>query len=370
LGLTVDATTSGPGALRTYLGTAPGVGKTYAMLDEAHRRAEGGERVVVGWLERHGRTGTRARLGDLEMIAPRAVVYRGTTFPDLDVDAVVESGADVVLVDELAHTVVNGSRQRWEDVADIVLTGMDVMTTVNVANLQSVRDYAARITGAGTVESVPDEFVRSGDVVLVDLPADLLRQRIASGKVYSAEAMGGALAEYFRPANLEALRVLGQAWLADTVATAGEELLVARGLSEGSARPVVVAGVSDSAWGESVIRQAVQLAAEDDADLVVVHVDVRDGFVHTGSGMLDHYRDETRAAGGTFTVVQGPRPADGIADLARGLGATKVVVARHRSRLGELARGSVPSRLRRLLPGTTVVDVRVELSGREETQPS
>jgi two-component system sensor histidine kinase KdpD len=368
----MDAATGGRGALRTYLGTAPGVGKTYAMLAEGHRRAEGGERVVVGWIERHARLETRARLGDLEVVPPRAVEYGGTTFLDLDVGAVVESGADVALVDELAHTVVNGSRRRWEDVDDIVVTGIDVMTTVNVANLRSVRDYAARVTGVGTVESVPDEFVRSGDVVLVDLPADLLRQRIASGKVYSAEAMGGALAEYFRPANLDALSLLSQAWLADTVATAGEELLVARGLIEQSARPVVLAGVSDSAWGESVIRQAVKVAALDDADLVVVHVAVVDGFVHAGSGLLDRYRDETRASGGTFIEVQGPRAADGIAELARVLHASKVVVARHRSRLGELARGSVASRLRRLLPETAVIDVRAELaaSGGEGTQPS
>ena len=135
--------------LRTYLGTAPGVGKTYAMLKEGRRRAQKGEHVVVGWLERHGRAETRAQLGDLEVVPPAAVDYRGHTFPDLDVAAVLATGAGVVLVDELAHTTADGSRQRWQDVADLLAAGRDVLTTANVANLRSLRDVAAQLTGSG-----------------------------------------------------------------------------------------------------------------------------------------------------------------------------------------------------------------------------
>ena len=135
------------GALVTYLGTAPGVGKTYAMLGAGRRRAESGELLVVGWIERHGRAETRAQLGDLAIVTPLEVSYRGSTFLELDVNAVIVSGADVVLVDELAHTRPDGSRKRWEDVADIRAAGIDVLTTTNVANLRSVRDYAARVTG-------------------------------------------------------------------------------------------------------------------------------------------------------------------------------------------------------------------------------
>jgi K+-sensing histidine kinase KdpD len=135
------------------------VGKTYAMLDEGNRRADNGEHVVVGWVERHGRGETRARLGDLPIVPPRQVMYRGTTFPDLDVEAVISTGADVVLVDEMAHTSADG-RRRWEDIEAILGAGMDVMTTINVANLSSVRDYAAQVTGAGTVETVGDELLR------------------------------------------------------------------------------------------------------------------------------------------------------------------------------------------------------------------
>ena len=147
--------------LRTYLGIAPGVGKTYAMLNEGRQAAREGRDVVAGWLERHGRTETRAQVGDLEIIPPRTVDRRGHTFEELDVDAIIARAPDVVLVDELAHTNADGIRRRWEDVDELLQSGLAVMTTLNVANLLSVRDYAARITGAGTVEYVRDEFVRS-----------------------------------------------------------------------------------------------------------------------------------------------------------------------------------------------------------------
>ena len=288
-----------PGSLRTYLGTAPGVGKTYAMLVEGRRRARAGQRVVVGWIERHGREETQAQLGALEMIPPRSVEYRGRTFTDLDVAAVIDSGANLVLVDELAHTAADGSRRRWEDVTELVDAGLDVFTTANVANLESIRDYAAQLTGAGTVESVPDDVIREGEVILVDLPADVLRRRIASGKVYSADGVGGALAEYFRFSNLEALSALGTAWIEGTAEAVATDLLAARGLLDPASRPLVVAGVSESVWGERVIRRARKVAMADDADLLAVHVNVADGFVHRGRDALENYRDLTFELGGT-----------------------------------------------------------------------
>ena len=150
-----------PGRLRTYLGSAPGVGKTYSMLAEGRRRAEAGERVVVGWIERHGRSETRAQLGELDVIPPRQATYRGSVFPELDVDGVLVAQPDLVLVDELAHSVPDTGRRRWEDVAELLAAGLDVATTANVANLESVRDYAARLTGVGVVESIPDQ-IRAG----------------------------------------------------------------------------------------------------------------------------------------------------------------------------------------------------------------
>ena len=353
-----DDQAKGEGSLRTFLGTAPGVGKTFAMLAEGRRRAGHGERVVAGWIEWHGRPETRSQLGGLEVIAPRRVDYRGTVFTDFDAGAATASGADVVLVDELAHATADRTRQRWQDVAEVLRAGVDVVTTVNVAHLRSVRDYAARITGAGTVAWVPDEFVRSGEVVLVDLPAEALRARIASGMVYSAGQVGGALADYFRAANLQALSELARAWMAGTVETVGEELLARRGLAEPAVPPVVVAGDSGSMWGELVIRRAAELARAADAPLLVVHVQIADGLAHPAAGDLDRHRELTAELGGTYTEVTGATPAQALADTARAEGAATVVVGHHRSRLGEFAHGSVSSRLRRQLPETAIEEVR------------
>jgi two-component system sensor histidine kinase KdpD len=344
------------GRLRTYIGTAPGVGKTYAMLAEGRRREEAGEQVLVAWIERHDRPETRAQVGDLELAPMRTVVYRGVEFSDLDVDAVIGRSPDVALVDELAHTVPDGSRQRWEDVADMLAAGIDVLTTVNVANLISTRDYAARIAGSGTVESVPDEFVRSGEVVLVDVPPPILRQRIASGRIYSTEGVGGALAGYFRVCNLEALGELARAWMDGTLEEVAADLLVRHGLDTATPRPLVVAGVSDSEWGQRVIAHAAELAIADDADLLVVHVNPVEGL-RQRDAVLERDRALTAELGGSYIEVAGRVPSDALAEVARTRQATRVVVAQHRSRLGELTHGSVSARLRRLLPDVAVEEV-------------
>jgi two-component system, OmpR family, sensor histidine kinase KdpD len=356
--LTSEITVTDPGRLTTYLGTAPGVGKTFAMLAEGQRRAQAGDNVVVGWLELHGRPDTEAQLGDLPMIAPDHLTYRGLDVLDIDVAGVLAAEPDVVIVDELAHSLPDGSWKRWMDVARILEAGEDVLTSVNVANLVSARDFAARLTGAGAVESVPDEFVRAGQVELIDLPADTLRRRIASGRVYSADQLGGALAEYFRVSNLEALSRLGQAWMAGTVEQTATALLEERGLAGEPARPVVVAGVSESAWGEAVIRRGVQLACDADADLLVVHANIADGTARTRRSPLGRYQDLTAKMGGTYTEVTGESVGHALAEVARSSGAASVVVANHRSRLGGLLRVSVAGQLRRLLPGVRVEEVR------------
>ena len=348
---------AGVGSLRTYLGTAPGVGKTFAMLAEGQRRAQAGEKVVIGWLQPQDRAGTRRQAGGLDMLPPRSISYRGAVFADFDAAAAIASGADVVLVDELAHATPDNSRQRWEEVADVLAAGLDVVTTANVAHLRSVRDYAARITGVGTVASVPDEFVRSGEVVLVDVTPEALRARIAAGAVYSAAQVGGALADYFRAANLQALSELARAWMAGTAEAAGEDLLARRGLASSPAPPVIIAGDSGSRFGETVIHRAAELARADDADLLVVHVQIADGLARRPAPDLTRHRALTAGFGGTYTKIQGHAVAQGLADAARAQSATTVVVGHHRSRLGELAHGSVSSRLRRLLPEVPIEEV-------------
>jgi two-component system sensor histidine kinase KdpD len=335
------------------------------MYMEGQRRARAGDRVVVGWRERHGREATRDAATGLELISAKLVEYRGRSFEEVDVDAIVLEKPDLVLVDELAHTYPDGSRKRCQDVAALLEAGLNVITNVNVANLVSVREYAAELTGAGTVEFVPDEFVRAGDVILVDLPPEVLRRRIAAGRVYSAEYVGGALANYFRTANLTALGELARAWMEGTVDEVGQALLASRGLLSEPQRPAVVAGVSGSEWSEKVIQEAIERAAEDDADLLVVHVSLTDGLRSAPADGLDRYREIAQQAGGSFVEVNGTNPADALAEAARTNSASRVVVSRHRSRIGELVRGSVASRLRRLLP-----DIEVTVVGRGGTSRS
>ncbi len=253
------------------------------MLSAARQRRAAGIRVVVGWVDAHGRSGTIAAMADMDIHPPRQVGYHGREYPEVDVEGLLASEPDLVVIDELAHSWPGVQRRRWEDVTDVLNQGIDVLTALNVANLDSTREYAARITGAGGVEAVPDDLVRSGEVILVDPAPDVLRRRLVSGAVFSAEQVGGALGQYFRFSNLEALSELAKGWVDGEVETVGEDLLARRGLAPLATRPVVLAGVSESAWGEAVILRGAQLACDEDSELVVVHANVSDGSARTTS---------------------------------------------------------------------------------------
>ncbi|HTL83925.1 MAG TPA: histidine kinase, partial [Acidimicrobiia bacterium] len=208
------------GKLRVYLGAAPGVGKTFAMLNEARRRSARGADVVVGFVETHGRPKTAAQIEGLEVMPRRRFEYRGSNFEEMDVDAILNRHPAQVLVDELAHTNVPGSQheKRWQDVEDLLDAGIDVISTVNVQHLESVNDVVERITGIQQRETLPDEVVRRADQVeLVDMSPEALRRRMAHGNIYPAEKVDAALANYFRPGNLAALRELALLWVADKV---------------------------------------------------------------------------------------------------------------------------------------------------------
>src|SRR2546423_7133966 len=189
------------GTLRIYLGAAPGVGKTFAMLNEGRRRAERGTDVVVGFVETHGRRRTAEQMEGLEVVPRRTLEYRGTTFEEMDTDAILARGPEVVLVDELAHTNVPGSRnsKRWQDVEELLEAGIHVVSTVNIQHLESLNDVVERITGITQRETVPDEVVRRADQIeLVDMTPEALRRRMAHGNIYAPEQVDAALANYLR----------------------------------------------------------------------------------------------------------------------------------------------------------------------------
>ena len=263
-----------PGKLRTYLGIAPGVGKTYTMLRDARARRRAGAETVVAQWERHGRPGTAAQLDDLEVLPARTVTYRDASFAELDVRAVLGRRPQLALVDELAHANLPGERhaQRWQDIDDLLASGIDVYTTLNVANIESLGQAVSRITGVRPAEPVPDAFVRSGEVKLVDLTPSALRHRLAQGLVVPGDQVDTALANYFRFANLAALRELAQLWLDESVPDPVMAYAAAHGIREQVQASVIMVGLEGSPADEWLIRYAARLAALSDARLQAVYV--------------------------------------------------------------------------------------------------
>ena len=271
---------AGRGKLRTYLGIAPGVGKTYAMLRDARARRRSGTNSVVAHLERHARPATAAQLADLEVLPARVVTYQGASFAELDVTAVLDRRPELAVVDELAHANLPGERhaRRWQDVSELLANGIDVYTTLNVANIESLGEVVSRITGVHRAEPVPDAFVRAGEITLVDLAPSALRQRLAQGLVVPAERVDAALSSYFRFANLAALRELAQLWLDDSVPDPVTTFLAARGISGPVNASVIVVGLEGSPADEWLIRYAAYLAGLSDARLQGVHVRALDNL--------------------------------------------------------------------------------------------
>src|SRR5580765_3673503 len=264
--------------LRIYLGEAPGVGKTYAMLSEGRRRAERGTRVVVACVETYGRPRTLEMLQGLETVAERQIEYRGTTFEEMDTDAVIQRAPEIALVDELAHTNVPGSRRgkRWEDVIDLLAGGIEVITTVNIQHLESLNDVVADVTGVRQRETVPDWVVELADQIeLVDMSPHALQRRMLHGNVYPDPAKAElALQRYFTTDNLTALRELALMRVANQV----DETLLSR-WSKGRAletRERVLVCVSDRATAQDLVRRGARIAQRARGELLVVHVRERD----------------------------------------------------------------------------------------------
>jgi len=349
------------GVLRIYLGAAPGVGKTFAMLNEGRRRHDRGTDVVAGFVETHGRPRTAEAMGDLEVVPRRMIEHRGAEFAEMDIDAVLARKPEVALVDELAHTNVPGSRneKRWQDVVELLDAGIDVISTVNIQHLESVNDVVERITGVKQRETVPDEVVRQADQVeLVDMTPEALRRRMAHGNIYPAERIDPALTNYFRPGNLAALRELALLWVADRVDEALEEYRERHGITEPwETRERVLVALTGAPGTDSLIRRAARMAQRSHGELLGVHVRGGEGLTGPSSTALDAQHRLLEDLGGEFHEVVGSDVAKALTDFARAENCTQLVLgASHRSRYQELVRGSVVNRIIRL-SGT--IDVHV-----------
>ncbi|GAB2912983.1 sensor histidine kinase KdpD [Rhodococcus aerolatus] len=322
------------GELRIHLGAAPGVGKTFAMLAEAHRRAGRGRDVVVGLVETHGREHTATLLEGLEVL-PRAVVHhRGTELAELDVDAVLARAPDVVLVDELAHTNAPGARheKRWQDVAEILAAGIDVISTVNVQHLESLNDVVTQITGVVQRETVPDAVVRRAEQVeLVDITPEALRRRLSHGNVYAPEKVDAALANYFRPGNLTALRELALLWVADQVDAALARYRADNAITATwEARERVVVSVTGGPESETLVRRAARIASRVGGELLVVHVVRGDGALGASPAGMGRVRRVADAVGAAVHSVVGDDVPTALLEFARGVNATQLVLGTSR----------------------------------------
>ncbi len=322
------------GQLRIYLGAAPGVGKTYSMLGEAHRRLERGRDVVAAVVETHGRSKTAELLAGIERIPPKMVEYRGATLPELDVEAVLRRAPAVVLVDELAHTNIPGGKheKRWQDVQELLDAGIDVVSTVNVQHLESLNDVVEQITGVVQRETVPDWVVRAADQVeLVDITPEALRRRMSHGNVYAAEKVDAALRNYFRPGNLTALRELALLWLADQVDAALAKYRADHQItSTWEARERVVVAVTGGPESETIVRRASRIAAKSSAELIVLHIVRGDGLAGVSTQRLHRLRDLATGLDAELHTVTGEDVPTALLDFARQVNATQLVLGTSR----------------------------------------
>ncbi|MFJ3636072.1 ATP-binding protein [Streptomyces sp. NPDC090112] len=347
-----------PGKLKVFLGAAPGVGKTYRMLDEAHRRVARGTDVVIGLVQCHQRRHTEAKLDGMEALPLAARAYRAARQGELDLQALLSRRPQVVLIDELAHTNVPGSGRhpkRWQDVEDILASGIDVFTTLNIQHLESLSDVVEKITGVPQHDTVPDEFVRRADEIeLVDLPPEGLRRRMAHGNIYPPERIDASMANYFRTGNLIALRELALLWLAGRVDEALHRYRTEHGIGEvWETRERVVVALTGGPEGETLIRRAGRIAGRSaGGDLLAVHVARSDGLAAgVSQAALAGQRVLVEQLGGSYHSVVGDEVPTALVDFALAANATQLVLGTSRRR-----------RLERFLTGRGIGETVVALS--------
>ncbi|MGN6503328.1 MAG: ATP-binding protein [Pseudolysinimonas sp.] len=334
------------GRLRVMLGAAPGVGKTYAMLEEGRRLADTGVDVVIAVVETHGRIATSALIEGLEVVPRRAVEHRGVTLDEMDLDAVLARHPALALVDELAHTNAPGSphEKRWQDVDALLDAGIDVISTVNIQHIESLNDVVRQITGIQQRETIPDAVLRSADrIELVDLSPQALRDRLGQGLVYPAARVDAALSNYFRLGNLTALRELALLWLADEVDSALKRYRAEKGISETwNARERVVVALTGGKEGETLLRRGARIASRSSGgELFAVHVTSSEGLLEGDPQILAVQKALAESLGGSYHQVVGDSIPRALVEFARSVDATQLVVGvSRRGRLQTLLTGA------------------------------
>ncbi len=358
------------GKLKVYIGSAAGTGKTFRMLQEAHDLRRRGIDVVVGFVETHGRAETNAQLGDLEVVPRRKIEYRGVTLEEMDVDAAIARRPQVAIVDELAHTNVPGARngKRWQDVMLLLDEGINVITAVNVQHLESLNDVLERELGVTIRETVPDWVLGQADqVVNLDISAEDLRQRLREGKIYHADKIATALANFFTDENLITLRELALREVANSVDRSREEIV--RRSESGGVMParrtvdrLMACLSSDPPLSRVLLRKASRIAGRLSSDWFCVYVQTADERPERIDSTLQrHLVDNIQLAqslGAEVVKLEGEDVAEALVRFAAARGVTLAIVGEtRRSRWYQLRRGSIVDRLMRARRGLDVLVV-------------
>jgi two-component system, OmpR family, sensor histidine kinase KdpD len=338
--------------LRIYIGAAPGVGKTYSMLQDAHAIRREGIDVAVGFIESYGRIDTEAQIGDLEVIPRRRIEYRSVVLEEMDLDAILRRRPQICVVDELAHTNVPGSRheKRYQDVLDLLDAGIGVLTAVNIQHLETLNDAVGRVTGVRVRETVPDTFLdRADEVVNVDVTVQELRSRLRQGKVYKPEKVEQALSHFFKEANLSTLRELALRAVADEVGEKAASHRQREGLEPALIPERVMVCMSSSTEAPRVIRIGARIAGRLGARWYAVYVETpreTPGRIPPGDrDALQRNIALAESLGATVVRVKADRPADGLIEFAKREGITHVIFGQTaRTRWEILLKGSTLNR--------------------------
>jgi len=354
--------------LRIYIGAAAGVGKTYQMLEEAHELKRQGVDVVLGFIEPHGRIETETLIDGLEQVPRQRLEYRSATFEELDVDAVIARHPSVVIIDELAHTNVPGSKneKRYEDVVDILDAGISVITAVNIQHIESLNDAVVRITGVRVRETVPDAFFkRANEVVDVDVSIDTLRTRLRQGKIYPIEKIQQALNNFFRKGNLSALRELALRQVALDQATKAHDYRQREGLEQAAIPEKVMVAMASRGSANRILRVGSRVAGRLASDWYAVYVETpreEPGRIDPHDhALLQQNIRFAKDLGAKVVKLKGRRVADALIEFARHEGITHVLFGQSaRSRWDILIRGSVINRFLSEVRDATVQVVPLE----------
>ncbi len=354
--------------LRVYIGAAPGVGKTYQMLEDAHLLRKQGADIVVAVVETHGREDTRAMIGELERVPMRRIKYRGITLEEMDLEGILARHPAIAIVDELAHTNVPGgkNRKRYEDVLDLLNAGISVITAVNIQHLESLNDVMKRTTGVRVRETVPDYFLRRADeVVNVDVSVDTLRTRLRQGKIYEVVKIDQALSNFFRKGNLAALRELALRQVATDQASKADSYREEEGLEPAVIPEKVMVAMASRGSAKKLLRVGSRVAGRFATDWYAVYVETpgeEPGRIKPiDYAALQENIGFAEELGATVIKLKSPRVTDALIDFARREGITQVVFGQtSRSRWDILLHGSIINRFLHEMRDATVQVVPLE----------